>query len=81
MPEIIADGETGWLVPDGVVDALALALLEALRNPARSKAMGARGRDRVLAHFTWAHVAKRLIDDLESVRAEPARAPAPRMAR
>ena len=68
MPEIIVDGETGWLVPDGAVDELAVVLLEALRDPPRAAKMGARGRERVLAKFTWAHVARRVIDDVRTLR-------------
>lgn len=68
MPEIIDDGNTGWLVPDGSVDDLARVLVEALQDPAECRRRGALGRDRSLALFTWDRVAGRAIADLQSLR-------------
>lgn len=68
MPEIIDDGKTGWLVSDGSVDELASVLIAALRDPARCAAMGALGRDRYLANFTWERVAIRALADLGDLR-------------
>ncbi|MBL9053405.1 MAG: colanic acid biosynthesis glycosyltransferase WcaL, partial [Tabrizicola sp.] len=33
IPELVEDGQTGWLVPAGNVDALAQALKQALAAP------------------------------------------------
>lgn len=60
MPEIVTEGETGLLVPVADPVALAVALAKLLRDPARARAMGARGRARVKAHFLWSQVADRL---------------------
>ncbi len=65
MPEIIVDGETGWLVPDGSVDELARVLIAALANPEACAQLGATGRERSLALFTWEQVAARALDGLE----------------
>jgi glycosyltransferase involved in cell wall biosynthesis len=73
MPEIIVDGETGWLVPPGAPRQLASALLDALQNPGESARRGRRGRDRALALFTWDRVAERALADLDRY---PARAAA-----
>lgn len=54
MPELIVDGETGFLVPPRNPDALAQAVLRMLDNPARAKAMARAGRKRVEAHFSLA---------------------------
>jgi glycosyltransferase involved in cell wall biosynthesis len=68
MPEIIDDGKTGWLVPDGSVDGLAHILIEALANPAECARRGTLGRERSLALFTWERVAARAIADLNNLR-------------
>ena len=65
MPEIVVDGETGWLVPDGSVDDLTRVLIAALANPEACARMGAKGRERSLALFTWKQVAARALGDLE----------------
>ena len=64
MPEIIVDGETGWLVPDGSSDELARVLVRMLQDPEGSARMGAQGRKRALARFTWDLVAQRAHADL-----------------
>lgn len=52
MPEVIADGETGLIVPPADVDALAAAILRLLANPATAHVMGQRARARVQQMFT-----------------------------
>ena len=52
MPELIADGETGLLVPPRNPEALAQAILRMLENPPRAKAMARAGRKRVEAQFS-----------------------------
>lgn len=52
MPELIADGETGVLVPPRNPEALGQAILRMLENPARAKAMARAGRKRVEAQFS-----------------------------
>jgi len=52
LPECVVHGETGLLVKPGDSDALADALVELLRDPARRQAMGAAGRRRVHDHFS-----------------------------
>jgi glycosyltransferase involved in cell wall biosynthesis len=60
VPEIVADGDTGLLVPPGDAVALAAALVRLLTDPVRARGMGARGRARVSGGFLWRHVAERL---------------------
>lgn len=66
MPEIIDEGKTGWLVDDGSVEELADVLIGALRDPERSAAMGAAGRQRSLERFTWDQVSARALSDLRN---------------
>jgi glycosyltransferase involved in cell wall biosynthesis len=60
VPEIIEEGVTGLLVPPGDDIALTGAVAALLRDPARARAMGERGRRRVARQFLWSHVAGRI---------------------
>jgi alpha-maltose-1-phosphate synthase len=62
IPEVVVDGETGWLVEPGDPVALAQALRGALADPARARRMGEAGRSRVEAHFSWDRIAELTID-------------------
>ncbi len=53
VPDVIRDGEDGFLVRFGDVEALAERLALLLGDPQRARAMGRRGRQRVLEHFTF----------------------------
>jgi alpha-maltose-1-phosphate synthase len=61
IPEVVVDGETGWLVPPGDEAALAQALRGALADQARARRMGEAGRRRVEAHFSWDRIAERTL--------------------
>ncbi|HEX4347315.1 MAG TPA: glycosyltransferase [Vicinamibacterales bacterium] len=50
-PEIVADGETGFLVPRGDAGAVAAALMKLLADPATARSLGAAGRRRVEERF------------------------------
>lgn len=52
IPEVIADGETGWLVPPGDPAALAGALRAALSDPDERRRRGEAGRARLESQFT-----------------------------
>jgi len=76
IPEVVADGETGLLVPieqqnDGSgtpLDTsrfeadLAAAISEVLADPARAREMGVAGRRRAVEAFSWATIATRTLD-------------------
>ncbi|MCO5972371.1 glycogen synthase [Actinoallomurus soli] len=76
IPEVVADGETGLLVPieqaaDGTgtpvdPDRFAADLAERvnalLADPARAAAMGEAGRRRAIEHFSWSRIARRTHD-------------------
>ncbi len=57
IPEVVADGETGLLVPPDDPAELAAALNALLLDPARAAAMGAAGRKRAVAEFGWDAIA------------------------
>lgn len=56
--EIVANGETGLLVPPQKPPALTEAILTLLNDPAKRAAMGAAGRERLLNHFTYHKMAE-----------------------
>ncbi|SRR5579871_400324 len=58
IPEIVSDGETGFLVENNV-DAIRDAIKRLGKDPARARAMGAAGRRWVAAHATDAIMADR----------------------
>jgi alpha-maltose-1-phosphate synthase len=57
IPEVVADGRTGLLVPPGDEVALAEAINALIRAPARAAEFGARGRARAVAEFSWDQIA------------------------
>jgi glycosyltransferase involved in cell wall biosynthesis len=58
LPEVVEHGVTGLVVPRGDPTALAAAIGELLANPARRRAMGQAGRQRVLRLFDWDRTAE-----------------------
>ncbi len=54
VPEVIRDGETGYLVPPNSVDQMAGRIKALLQNPAHGRKMGQRGREWVTKRFTLA---------------------------
>ncbi|MEH0825566.1 MULTISPECIES: glycogen synthase [unclassified Micromonospora] len=83
IPEVVADGETGLLVPieqagDGsgrplepkrFVADLAARINEVLADPARAAEFGRAGRRRAVEHFSWDAVAARTMEVYRSVGA------------
>jgi glycosyltransferase involved in cell wall biosynthesis len=65
VPDALADGVEGLIVPVSDAAALADALCELLADPQRQRRMGAAGRARAVAEFDQAAVIARL-DDLYS---------------
>jgi len=65
VPEIIADGETGFVVRCDDVDMLADRLLRLLANRDLARAMGRAGRERVETCFSWSAVADRMMHTMK----------------
>ncbi len=72
VPEMVVDGETGFLVPPEDVDALARRLVQVLENPELARRLGEAGRARAERHFTWPAVIGRMTAVMESVLASRA---------
>jgi glycosyltransferase involved in cell wall biosynthesis len=62
IPEVVADGATGRLVPPGDVHALTEAMLNLAADPERARKLGAAGRDAFLARFTLDRFSAALAD-------------------
>jgi alpha-maltose-1-phosphate synthase len=87
IPEVVADGSTGLLVPiaqaaDGsgtpldparFVADLAAAIADVLADPDRARAMGQAGRQRAVEHFSWSAIAQRTLAVYQSVLPRPRR--------
>jgi len=83
IPEVVADGSTGLLVPieqasdgtgtpadeDRFVADLGAAITELLEDPDRAADMGRAGRQRAVEQFSWASIAERTLDVYRSVLA------------
>ena len=81
IPEVVAHGETGLLVPleqvtDGTgtpldpqkfVDDFAAALNQVVSDPAKARAMGEAGRRRAEENFSWDSIAQTTLDVYRSV--------------
>ena len=76
IPEVVADGETGYLVPieqvgdgtgtpvdpDRFVADLRDALVRMVSDPARAKEMGEASRRRAAERFSWTSIAERTLE-------------------
>jgi starch synthase len=67
VPEMIADGETGFTVPIDDVDALTDRLLRLLGDRTLARSMGRAGRERAERHFTWQRVVERMMQVIQPV--------------
>lgn len=83
IPEVVVDGETGWLVPieqvqdgtgtpvdeDRFVADLAAALTDAVSDLDRAERMGVAGRARAVEAFSWATIGDRTMEVYQQVLA------------
>ncbi len=81
IPEVVAHGETGLLVPleqvsDGTgtpldpekfVADFAAAMIEVVNDPARARTMGEKGRQRATDLFSWESIVEQTLDVYQSV--------------
>jgi starch synthase len=60
IPELVSEGETGFLVPFGSPEAISARLIALLGDRDLRVTMGRRGRETVERQFTWRAVAERI---------------------
>jgi glycosyltransferase involved in cell wall biosynthesis len=66
VPDVVQEGEDGFLVEPGATDDLADRLARLARDPALRERMGRAGRDRMLPRYA----VERLVDDVDRLYAE-----------
>ena len=66
VPDVVDEGETGFLVAPGDAQAMAERLDVLARDPARRTAMGEAGRERVLRRYG----VERLVGDVDALYRE-----------
>jgi glycosyltransferase involved in cell wall biosynthesis len=69
--EIVVHGETGLLVPPDDPVAMARAIEELVRDPARRAALGSAGRQRAVAHYSLDACARGMLAVYEAAMARP----------
>jgi glycosyltransferase involved in cell wall biosynthesis len=62
VPEVVANGDSGWLVPFREITSLTDRVEAAIADPAGTRAAGECGRARVRELFHWARTARILLD-------------------
>lgn len=67
IPEAVADGQTGLLVPPAHPRELAAAIIRLLKDPARRAQMGAAGHTRVSEQFGVGRMLQATLDSYQSV--------------
>lgn len=67
MPEIIQEGQTGFLVPPGDHRTLADRIITLLSDEELMRRMGERGYERVRSNFTWDHVVAKMEQHLQQI--------------
>ena len=67
IPEIVEDGESGYLVRPQSTDELADRLIMLLGDPARCEHFGTRGRQRVRERYSWGETGRRIAAHIERI--------------
>ncbi len=60
IPDMVVDGETGYLITPGDSGALAQALCKLLADPAHCQALGQRAYERAVDLYTWSRTGQRI---------------------
>ncbi len=81
IPDVIKHGRDGYLVRFGDTQQLAVYIEQLLHDPAHARAMGKRGRAKVMAEMTFEKKFQRLLGVYQAVTATSGRSPAGRDAR
>jgi len=69
LPELVVDGETGFVVPPNDLETLGSRIRQLVGNPVLAEQMGRRAREHVRANFSWGTVALRGLTFYRSLQA------------
>jgi len=61
-PEVVLDGETGYLIEVGDEDAMAAKVLELLASPEQAARLGGKGVERVERHFSFGSMMEQYLE-------------------
>ena len=67
LPEVVRDGETGYLVEPGDIEELRDRIGTLLADSGAARRMGSNARQRVLESFTWDRCAERCLEAYEEL--------------
>ena len=65
IPDVVINGETGWLVPQKDEVALADAILDLINSPLKARQFGTAGLQLVREQFDWQRITTRLSEILD----------------
>jgi len=68
LPEIVKEGQTGFLVDPGSEQALSEAICRGFRDPSMLSAMGARGHAWFSTEHSWSEVARQTLELYRSLQ-------------
>lgn len=74
LPDIVQEGETGFLVAPDDTPALAAAIVKLLDDPEEARQFGVVGRQRMLDRYTWSHVADSMAAQIRDALGAPSSA-------
>lgn len=69
LPELVVDGETGFVVPANDLEALGSRIRQLVGNPILAEQMGRKAREHVRTNFSWDTVALRGLTFYRSLQA------------
>ena len=69
IPEVVAEGETGYLVEPANPEELAARVNELVGDPELAARFGKAGRERAVEHFSWRAIAERTAELYRSLAA------------
>jgi len=67
VPDMVLDGENGYLVPPNDPDALAERLIDVLNSPATARRLGVRGQELARSTYNWTAVGRRFRTEIDRV--------------